>query len=138
MRTHPSKNDKFVTFGDNGHPENRIESFTIKSMKVERIYANELDSQPEILARNQRKLEKRLASHDELLSFLLNNLEKVQNELPMMEAHLKAVIATKTPAQVRQDESVRARMEPHLWALFRQRLLARLGKQLKAVPSEPS
>ena len=30
------------------------------------------------------------------------------------------------------------RREPHLWALFRQRLRARLGKHLKAVPHQQS
>ena len=97
-------------------------------MKVERIYANELDSQPEVIAKRQRQLEKRISSHDELISFLLNNLEELQSELP----NLKAVIARGAASRIQEQEGLRARMEPRLWALFRQRLRARLEKHLSA------
>lgn len=97
-------------------------------MKVERIYEHELDNDPEIIARKQRKFEKRLASHDELLSFLLNNLEQMRSELP----NLKAAIARGTASRIREHQQLRARMEPRLWTLFRQRLKVRLKKHLLA------
>lgn len=97
-------------------------------MKVERIYEYELDSDPKIIARKQRQFEKRLASHDELLSFLLNNLEQMQSELP----DLKAAIARGTASRIREQQQLRARMEPRLWTLFRQRLQVRLKKHLQA------
>jgi hypothetical protein len=99
-------------------------------MKVERIYANELDTIPEMMARKQRKFERRLASHDEMIALLLSQLETMQSSLPRMEDRLKAIIDGRTASQHGPRESLRTRMEPRLWAIFRQRLQKRLGKHL--------
>ena len=95
-------------------------------MEVERIYAHELDSEPEVMARRQRQLEKRISSHDELIALLLNNLEKIESELP----NLKAMIAREAATP---HEFLKSPRELRLWALFRQRIKTRLEKHLRAV-----
>ncbi len=102
-------------------------------MKVERIYAHELDSEPVVLARRQRQLDRRLSSHDELISFLLNNLETTQGEL----LNLKARIARETAPHPGGKEGPRSPRELRLWALFRERIKARLEKHLRASGPNP-
>ena len=123
--------ETILPFGDNGHRRDPTKAVIILVMEVERIYANELDSEPEIIARKQRKLETRLSSHDELISDLLNKFETVQGEL----TNLNATVARRATFGIREYRGPQSRKELRLWTLFRQRLKTRLERHLRSLPS---
>ncbi|MEE8348135.1 MAG: hypothetical protein V3R94_01080, partial [Acidobacteriota bacterium] len=80
----------------------------------------------------QRQFDKRLSSHDELISFLLNNLEEVQSEIP----NLKAMMGREGVQHIEGHEGLRSPREIRLWALFRKRLKNRLVKHLGGIPRD--
>jgi septal ring factor EnvC (AmiA/AmiB activator) len=93
--------------------ETVLKPLQCKSMEVERIYPHELDSEPEMLARKQHHFESRLASHEESISSLLDNLEKMQSELPQ----LKAMIIRQAASTIQTQEGLGTHRELRLWAL---------------------